>query len=296
MSLLSRRTALRGAAVAGAGVLGMNAQSAAAEGAPPAPADAQVRITVLGSAGAVPTMAEPCSGYLLECAGYRVILDFGYATFPALLRHCAPEQVDAVLITHRHPDHVADLSPFLRARAFRRDLNLPPVPVYAPAGALDPVLELDRAEFIGTPYTQHVIEPPSAFRLGPFQVETVGLPHYEPNIGFRISAGGVTVAYTGDTGPDERLIALAQNADLFLAQAMYATEVPPRDHGNMCSAVDVGRFAAEADAAELMLTHLYLMKGVTPADARAAARSHYRGPITVARSGHTWSRRLRRPV
>ncbi|TDD51656.1 MBL fold metallo-hydrolase [Saccharopolyspora elongata] len=169
-----------------------------------------------------------------------MVLDFGYASFPALLRHCGPERVDAVLISHGHPDHVADLSPFLRARAFRRDLNLPPVPLYAPSGALDAVLGLDREEFVGHPYTVHVIDPPHAFDLGPFRVRTVALPHYEPNIGFRISAGGITVAYTGDTGPAEELVELAEDADLFLAQAMYTKEVPERDRGNMCSAVDVG--------------------------------------------------------
>ncbi|MDR3081309.1 MAG: MBL fold metallo-hydrolase [Streptomyces sp.] len=262
--------------------------------AAPAAADPHdVRLTVLGSAGAVPTSAEPCSGFLLECAGYRLILDLGYAAYPALLRHCGPEHIDAVLISHRHPDHVADLSPFLRARAFLRELNLPPVPLYAPSEALDPVLGLDRPDFIGAPYTVHSIKAPNTFHLGPFQVDTVALPHYEPNIGFRISTGGITVAYTGDCGPAEQLVELAKNADLFLAQAMYTTEVPERDRGNMCSAVDAGRFATRAEVDELMLTHLYLMRGVTRHAAKAAARTTYRGAIRMARTGLVWSRRIK---
>ncbi|WP_406134815.1 MBL fold metallo-hydrolase [Streptomyces sp. NBC_01089] len=290
MAPYSRRTALRGAVAAGAGALGMSVPVAPAAADPGA-----VRLTVLGSAGAVPTKTEPCSGYLLECAGYRLILDLGYAAFPALLRHCRPDDIDAVLITHRHPDHVADLSPFLRERAFLREPGLPPVPLYAPPGALDPVLGLDRADFLGKPYTVHAIDPPSTLRLGPFRVDTVSLPHFEPNVGFRISAGGVTVAYTGDSGPVEQLATLARDADLFLAQAMYITQVPEQDRGYMCSAVEAGHFATEAGAAELMLTHLYLMQGVTPAEAKAAARTTYRGPITVARSGLVWSRRMRQP-
>lgn len=139
----------------------------------------------------------------------------------------------------------------------------------------------------------HAIEDPNTFHLGPFQVDTVELPLYEPNIGFRISTGGITVAYTGDSGPAEQLVALAENADLFLAQAMYATEVPERDRGNMCSAVDAGRFATRAGVDELMLIHLYLMRGVTPEATKAAARTSYRGPITVAHTGLVWSRRIK---
>src|SRR5262245_44299146 len=102
-----------------------------------------MRMTVLGGCGAWPDAGQACSGYLVEQDGFRLLLDPGYATVPRLLEQVGAEQVDAVLVTHGHPDHCADLNPLLRARALRDDPP-PPLPVYALPGALDPVLALDR--------------------------------------------------------------------------------------------------------------------------------------------------------
>jgi ribonuclease BN (tRNA processing enzyme) len=72
-----------------------------------------MKITVLGGCGAWPAAGQACSGYLVEHEGFRLLLDPGYATLPRLLTHTAAEQVDAVLISHGHPDHCADLNPLL---------------------------------------------------------------------------------------------------------------------------------------------------------------------------------------
>jgi ribonuclease BN (tRNA processing enzyme) len=98
-----------------------------------------VRLTVLGSSGAYPTFENPCSGVLVELAGTSILLDLGYSTFSALLGHLAPEAIDAVIVTHGHPDHCADLNPLLRARALGGG-SPPPLAVFGPPGALDAVL------------------------------------------------------------------------------------------------------------------------------------------------------------
>jgi ribonuclease BN (tRNA processing enzyme) len=102
-----------------------------------------MRLTVLGGTGGWPTAGTACSGYLVEHDGYRVLIDPGYATFPRLLEHCDAAAVDAVLVSHGHPDHCADLNPLLRARALA-ERPAPSLPLYAPPGALDAVLALDR--------------------------------------------------------------------------------------------------------------------------------------------------------
>ncbi|MGH1553312.1 MBL fold metallo-hydrolase [Streptomyces sp. L7] len=79
-----------------------------------------MRITVLGSCGAWPSAGLACSGFLVEHEGFRLVIDLGYAALPRLLEHTAPHGVDAVLISHGHPDHCADLNPLLRARGSGR--------------------------------------------------------------------------------------------------------------------------------------------------------------------------------
>ncbi len=102
-----------------------------------------MRLTVLGSCGAWPDAGQACSGYLVEHDGFRLLVDLGYAVVPRLLERLTAAEVDAVLISHGHPDHCADLNPLLRARVLRDDPP-PPLPVYALPGALDAVLALDR--------------------------------------------------------------------------------------------------------------------------------------------------------
>ena len=97
-----------------------------------------MRLTVLGGSGAWPTAAQACSGYLLVHHGFRVLVDPGFAVMPRLQEHASPASVDAVLVSHGHPDHCADLAPLLRARAYA-DPPCPPLAVHAPPGALDAV-------------------------------------------------------------------------------------------------------------------------------------------------------------
>ena len=240
-----------------------------------------MRLTVIGGSGGYPGRGQPCSGYLLETDGFTILIDPGYGVAMALTPDDAP-RFDAVLISHGHPDHCADLNPLLRARAWA-EVALPPLPVFAPAGALDAVLALDRPEVVAGSHVIHELEPGDELTIGPFQVRTALLPHPRPNLGFRIGADARTLVYTGDCGPSDQLIELADATDLLLGEASYAATVPPEIVGALSSAADVGREAESAKARRLVLTHL--MPRTDEAEAMAAAAHSFTGPISVARPG-----------
>jgi len=241
-----------------------------------------VRFTVLGGCGAWPEAGQACSGYLVEHDGFRLLVDLGYATVPRLLELLAANQVDAVFISHGHPDHCADLNPLLRARALGDDPPAP-LPVYALPGALDAVLALDRPGMLTSAYDLHEIAGGSGFAIGPFRAETRLLPHWVPNAGIRLAAGGRVLAYTGDAGPSPNTVDLARGADLLLAEATYVDDVPEDSRGFLSSARQAGGQAAEAGAGRLLLTHLW--PGTDQAAAKAAAIDRYDGEVGVATAG-----------
>jgi ribonuclease BN (tRNA processing enzyme) len=242
-----------------------------------------VRWTVLGGCGAWPAAGTACSGYLIEHDGFRVLIDPGYATLPRLLECCDATAVDAVLVSHGHPDHCADLHPLLRARALG-DRHTTPLPVYAPPGALDKVLALDRPGTIEDAYELREFTPGTSLRAGPFSVSTWALPHWVPNAGLRLEADGTAIAYTGDTGPSPRLVDLARDADVLIAEATYPEQVPADSAQYLSSARQAGQTAATARAGRLVLTHLW--PGTDPdAALGAAAATGYDGEIGVAVPG-----------
>ena len=180
------------------------------------------RITVLGSCGAFPEPGRACSGFLVEWDDYRLVLDLGYATLPRLLGYCPDAAVDAVVITHEHPDHCIDLHGLFRMHLYggtgRRR-----IPLYCPPGVLDRLAGLEPDVDLHTVFAVH--ELPGDYRVGPFELTGIPLPHYVPNAGIRLRAGHTVLAYTGDTGPDPLLAELGRGADLFI---MEATDRPSR--------------------------------------------------------------------
>lgn len=237
-----------------------------------------MQLTVLGGSGVHPTADQACSGYLVEHDGFRLLVDPGYATLPRLLERMDANQLDAVLISHGHPDHCADLNPLLRARALRDDPG-PPLPVYALPGATDAVLALDRPGMLAAAYTLRDI----GADIGPFDVQIRMLPHFVPNAGIRLAAGGRVIAYTGDTGPSPEVVELARGADLLIAEATYVDNVPADSARYLSTARQAGRDAAEAGVARLLLTHL--QPGTDRAAAHDAAAATFPDRIDVARTG-----------
>ncbi len=239
-----------------------------------------MQLTVLGGSGAWPAPGGACSGYLVEQDGFRLLIDPGYATVPRLLALLPAAAVDAVLVTHGHPDHCADLNPLLRARKLAGG-DPPPLPVHAPPGALDAVLALDEPRMLADQHELHGLAATTA--IGPFSVRTAELPHFVPNLGVRLTAGGATLAYTGDHAPDPAVAELARDADLLLAEASYADRVPDALAGGLSCAADAGQAATAAGVRRLLLVHLF--PTTDPAAARAAAAATFTGPVDVAVPG-----------
>jgi ribonuclease BN (tRNA processing enzyme) len=241
-----------------------------------------MKLTVLGGSGVWPPAGGACSGYLIEEAGFRLLIDPGYATLPRLLEYIPADAVDAVIVSHGHPDHIADINPLLRARALRDD-PARPLPLYAPVGALRAVLALDRPGMLDGAFDLRDVAGGDTLAIGPFEVVTRSLPHFLPNLGLRIGADGRSITYTGDAGPSGDLVELATGTDVLLAEATFVDQVPADNAGYLSSALDAAEQAHRAVARRLLLTHL--SPGTDPDASVAAARTAFAERIDVATAG-----------
>ncbi|MGH3625213.1 MAG: MBL fold metallo-hydrolase, partial [Sciscionella sp.] len=222
-------------------------------------------LTILGCSGSVPGPDAPASGYLLEADGFRLAVDFGNGTFAALSAIIDPFLLDAVLLSHLHADHCADLTALGVLRRYhpaplvgRNDRALPVyAPVEAPGrfiGAYAVSEEERRSMDLSDVFAFHAVRQGTQ-RIGPFDVRSVPVDHPCDAYGFRISYDGVVLAYTGDTGPCPGLDELVASADAVLAEASW-THAPDRPPGLHLSGTQAGTAAARGGAGRLLVTHV----------------------------------------
>lgn len=238
-----------------------------------------MKITVLGSCAAWPEPGRACAGFLVEHAGFRLVLDLGFGTLPRLLSLCPNGAVDAVVITHQHTDHCVDLNGLLRVRHYG-ELTFDPIPLLCPPEVASLVDTLEPAPRLAELF--EVAELPGTHKVGPFEITGMELPHHVRNVGVRLTTTRRTVAYTGDTGPTPTLAELGRGADLYI---MEATLQEPPDSGprNLLTAEEAGHWAREAQAHRLMLTHFW--PGNDRGVSLRQAAEHYSGELLAAEEG-----------
>ncbi|WP_396455080.1 MBL fold metallo-hydrolase [Actinomadura sp.] len=227
-------------------------------------------LTVIGCAGSVPGPDAACSCYLLEHDGFRLLLDAGTGALGPLQRFADPRAIDAAVISHGHRDHCADLVPLAYIRHHRGPS--PRLPVIAPAEETAP------------PGYEYAFDwrAPALCTLGPFTIETAPVRHSVPALAVRVTAGGRTLTYSGDTGECSELLESARDADIFLCEAAASVQTPGAAETHLTPA-QAGDVAKQAAAGHLVLTHL--RPWADTAAALNEARQSYDGPITLATPG-----------
>ncbi len=250
-----------------------------------------MRLTVIGCSGSFPGPGSPASCYLLETEDadgrtWRVLLDLGSGALGPLQQHVPVGELDAVLVSHLHPDHFADLCGLFVA--LRYDPAGGPtrrVPVYGPPDTLarlEGAYGADEHGSMAEVYDVRAWSDGLQVRLGPLTVTARRVDHPVPAFGLRVEQDGAVLAYTGDSDSCPALTELATGAGLLLAEASF---VEGRDtvRGIHLTGQRAGQLAAGAGAAALVLTHIPVW--TDPAVVLAEARGAYRGPVAVARPG-----------
>jgi ribonuclease BN (tRNA processing enzyme) len=222
---------------------------------------------------------------------WSVLLDLGNGALGPLQRHVDPAALDAVALSHLHADHVADmpvLGVLLRYRPGPRRVDR--LDVWGPAGTLERLAHLagkDPAADTSPTFAVHVWDPEAPVVVGPMVLTPMPVLHSVPAFGVRVVGPSeddpgrrVTLVYTGDTDAGPDLDALAAGADLLLCEASNVDGRDDAHRGVHLSGRRAGEAGARAGAGRLVVTHVPPWND--PADAAAAAREAYAGPVDVA--------------
>lgn len=245
-------------------------------------------LTIVGCTGSLPGPDSPASCYLLtaEADGrtWRIVLDLGSGSLGALQRHTDPSELDAVVLSHLHPDHCLDLTALKVWRGHGPSPATEPLPVHAPAGAAE---RMARAYGVGAPEPLKGMEFADlvdgvAFGVGPFRITPYAVLHPVPAFGLRVEADGVVLAYTGDTDSCPGLFPLMAGADLVLAEASFLERMDA-PAGMHLTARRAAQAAEEAGAKRLMLTHI--PPWVDPAESVQEAGEVWTGVVELAAPG-----------
>jgi ribonuclease BN (tRNA processing enzyme) len=213
-----------------------------------------------------------------------VWLDAGTGTFSRLQQHIAVDDVDAIVISHGHPDHFVDVIPAFYARHYG-GLGRSGLPFYSPPGFVESASLLvseSGKDVMAEAYSFTTVRGGDEFSVGPIRFFATEMTHIGVHaMGYRIEAGRSVFAYTGDTGPCDAAVDLARDADVLLAEATYqdASDIMPFH----LSATQAGELAKAANAKHLILTHL--TPGLDPEVSRREAAVAFDGTLEVAAEG-----------
>jgi ribonuclease BN (tRNA processing enzyme) len=243
---------------------------------------ARLQLDVLGAGPAyTDRLGAAGASYLVRSGSTAVVLDLGQGAFPRLAATLEPSSVDAILISHLHPDHFIDL---VALRHYLRWQFNPErhVRVIAPDGLAHRIDALhDEPGF--TAATLDVEPIRDRFRIGPLEFEAARVTHTNDSHAYRVAAEGtVGLVYSGDCGRAEDLEALIQPGDALLCEVSFGPGPVAPDAMHLDGPA-VGALAARSRVGRVLLTHLQM--GFDQAATVASVEARYDGPVEFMEPG-----------
>lgn len=231
-------------------------------------------VTVLGCSGSYSAPGVACTGYLVESDSTRVWLDAGPGTLANLQRHRTLAEIDALVITHEHPDHWLDLT--MAYVACRYFVDRGPLPVYGTAGTHALAQALAGDHDLAPTIDWRLITDGDCLEIGDQRWRFSLTDHPVETLAPRVDSGGRSFAFSADTGEDWSFARLGTGIDLALCEATFLHRDLVSSSRHL-SARQAGAMAAEARVGRLLLTHL--APGSDAAAFRREASGSFGSPV-----------------
>lgn len=248
-----------------------------------------MRLTVIGCTGSLPGPHSPASCYLVQTEDgdgrtWSILLDLGNGALGAVQRVIDPRALDAVLLSHLHPDHCLDVCGlYVHERYGAGPRRVGQLPVIGPAdvaGRLAQAYGGGEEAALAAQFAFSSWRAGSPVRVGPFTVTPYPAHHPVEAYCLRVEADGRVLTYSGDTDSCPGLVHALRGADLALLDCAF---VDGRDEVRGIHLTGSRGAQACVDAGgvgRLMLTHLPPWND--PAVCRAQAASVWPGEVELA--------------
>lgn len=240
-------------------------------------AGARLDVTVLGCSGTYAAVDGACTGYLVRGGGISVVLDCGPGTLANLQRHVDLHTIDAVVVTHCHPDHWAEL-PVMR-NVWKWVLEHRGIPVFTTAETWR-MADIASGGGLEDTFTPTIVRDGDTADIGAQRWRFARTDHPVETLAVRVDVDGRSFVFSSDTGPGWSLESLSDGGgiDLAFCESTYVEATRPRVVPHL-TAHQAGRSAAAAGVRRLVLTHL--MPGEAPDAHLAEARASFGGSPTA---------------
>lgn len=212
-----------------------------------------MNIIPLGIWGGYPKANSATSSFLIEHEGFHCLVDCGSGVLASLQNYITLEELDAVVISHYHADHIADIGSLQYSRLIQYYLGQPSpaLPIYGHT--------LDEEQFAKLTYKEQTqgieISEDQSIQIGPFTVNFCPTVHPVHCLAMKFSTGNQSVVFTADTEWTDALVSFAKDADLLFSEANLYEEHIGVSPGHMAGS-QAGKLAKEAEVGQLILTHL----------------------------------------
>ncbi|MFN7251669.1 MAG: MBL fold metallo-hydrolase [Anaerobacillus sp.] len=243
-----------------------------------------MKLTIIGHWGAYPEAGEATSCYLLEHDGYKLLIDCGSGALSQLQHYCSLAELDAVIISHYHHDHISDIGPLQYSRLIDFDLKKTDKPLNMYGHSFD------QSEFQKLAKPPHVLSfiynEEHQSSIGPFRVTYMETDHKASCYAMRFEVEGKSLVYTADSSYKEEFANFAKNADILLCEASFYGGQDGKPYGHMNS-IEAATIAQDASVKKLILTHLPHFGDNS--QLVEEAKSIFGGEVCLAKKGEKFS-------
>ncbi|WP_058308345.1 MBL fold metallo-hydrolase [Gracilibacillus massiliensis] len=239
-----------------------------------------MKVIPIGIWGGYPKANSATSSFLVEEDGFHLLIDCGSGVLSSLQNYVSIDALDAVIITHYHHDHIADIGPLHFAKLIQNQLAQDEKTLSIYAGDQDP-------RYKTLSYKNHTKTFPlySTQQIGPFTIDTTPTNHPVHCLALKVKSKGKTVVFTADTGWQESLISFCKKADLLVSEANLYQSFEEKIPGHM-SGRQAGLLAATAQVDQLILTHLPHFGELS--DLVCEAQTEYKQEVSLAEVGKVY--------